>query len=169
MKVILYMATTLNGKIAKLNNETPWSEEEWISYSNVVHEVKNIVIGWNTYELMKEENEFEKIGNPFVVVLTSKNIEPNLNFAFVDSPQKALGLLKEKGFDKTLIAGGSEVNASFLQNNLIDEIYVDIEPFVFGNGVPLFAENDFNVNLEFLGIKQLSKDTIQLHYLVKKL
>lgn len=29
MKVILYMATSINGYIAREDYSTPWSEEEW--------------------------------------------------------------------------------------------------------------------------------------------
>ncbi len=33
VKVTLYMAMTVNGYVAKENDETPWSDEEWESYS----------------------------------------------------------------------------------------------------------------------------------------
>lgn len=162
------MATTLNSYIAKENNETPWSEKEWTSYANMVKSTKNIIIGYNTYKIMKENNEFEKIGNPLTIILTSKTKKSESNAIFLKSPKEALELLKEKGFKQTLIAGGSKLNSSFLTENLIDEIYIDIEPFIFGNGIKLFEEIDFEVKLKFIETKLLSKNTIQLHYLVLK-
>ncbi|TES95125.1 dihydrofolate reductase [Patescibacteria group bacterium] len=168
MRVILYMATTINGYIARKNDETPWSDEEWQSFKKKVSEIGNIVIGQRTYDIMKKGEEFQKIGNPFTIVLTRKKQEGNSNFAFVNSPKKALDLLKEKGFSEALIAGGSMLNSSFMQEDLIDEIYLDIEPFVFGNGIKLFADNDFEKKLELIETKPLSKNTIQLHYKVIK-
>ena len=167
MKVVLYMAITVNGFIAKENHETPWSNEEWESYSNTVQEFGNIIIGKKTYEVMKKSNEFSNIKNPFTVVITNQdNTEKSANFAFVKTPQKALDLLKEKGFNKALVAGGGIINSLFLQQNLINEVYLDIEPIIFGKGITLFKECDFEAKLELISTKQLSNNTIQLHYRV---
>ncbi|MDP3014847.1 MAG: dihydrofolate reductase family protein [bacterium] len=165
MKVILYMAITANGYIAKENNETPWSNEEWESFSEKAKEIKNLIIGRKTFEIMNNEAEFQKIGNPFTVIVSNEK-DNNSNFAFVESPEKALELLEEKGFEQALVAGGGMLNSSFLQKGLIDEIYLDVEPFLFGSGIKLFAENDYEAKLELLSTKQLSKNTIQLHYKV---
>ncbi len=165
MKVVLYMAITANGYIAKKNNETPWSDEEWESFSEKVKEIKNLIIGRKTFEIMDKENEFQKIGNPFTVIVSNKE-ENNSNF--VNSPEQAIDLLKEKGFSKILVAGGGMLNSSFMQKGLIDEIYLDVEPFLFGKGINLFADNDFETKLELFETKQLSKNTIQLHYRILK-
>ncbi len=165
MKVILYMAITANGYIAKENDETPWYDEEWKSFAKIVRKCKNMIIGRKTFEIMTKEGEFEKIGNPFTVVVSDKQKE---NSQFVDSPKNAINTMNEKGFGKILIAGGGMLNSSFMKEGLIDEIYLDIEPFLFGKGIKLFAENEFETKLELLETKQLSKNTIQLHYKILK-
>jgi len=76
--------------------------------------------------------------------------------------------LKKKGFSEILVAGGGKLNASFMQKGLVDEIYLDIEPFVFGSGIKLFANGEWENKLKLLGTKLLSKDTIQIHYKVIK-
>ena len=165
MKVVLYMAITANGYIAKENNETPWSDEEWESFSEKVKKIKNLVVGRKTFEIMEQEEEFQKIDNPFTVIVSNQK-ENNSNF--VNSPEQAINLLKEKGFSEILVAGGGKLNSSFMQKGLVDEIYLDIEPFLFGKGIKLFAENDFETKLELLETKQLSKNVIQLHYKILK-
>ncbi len=165
MKVVLYMAITANGYIAKENNETPWSNEEWESFSEKVKHIKNLVVGRKTFEIMEREGEFQKIGNPFTVVISNK--EAN-NSKFINSPEEAIRLLEEKGFSKILVAGGGILNSSFMKKGLVDEIFLDIEPFLFGKGIQLFAENNFESKLELLETKQLSKNVIQLHYRVLK-
>ena len=165
MKVVLYMAITANGYIAKENNETPWSDEEWESFSTKVKEIKNIVVGRKTFEIMEQGEEFQKIGNPFTVIVSNKK-EDNSNF--VNSPEQAIKLLEEKGFSEILVAGGGILNSTFMQKGLVDEIYLDVEPFLFGKGIKLFADNDFETKLELLETKQLSKNTIQLHYRILK-
>lgn len=168
MQVILYMATTVNGYIAKENNETPWSDEEWQSFSKFVKEIKNIVIGKNTYEIMKKDDEFSKIGNPFTVVVSKEDFAHNYNFTIAKSPKEALKILKEKNFTKALVAGGGMLNSSFMKEKLVDEIYLDVEPLIFGKGIKLFSDNDFDAKLELMGTKSLSKNTIQLHYKILK-
>ena len=162
------MATTVNGYIAKENNETPWSNEEWQSFSKFVKEIKAIVIGKNTYELMKKDDEFSKMGNPFTVVVSKEDFAHNSNFDIAKSPKDALKILKEKNFAKVLVAGGGMLNSSFMKKKLIDEIYLDIEPLVFGKGIKLFSDNNFDTKLELMGTKSLSKNTIQLHYKILK-
>ena len=168
MQVILYMATSVNGYIAKENNETPWSDEEWQSFSKFVKEIKNIVIGKNTYDIMEESDEFSKIGNPFTVIISKKDFAHNSNFAIAKSQKEALKILKEKNFAKALVAGGGMLNSSFMKEKLIDDIYLDVEPLIFGKGIKLFSDNNFDAKLELIGTKRLSKNTIQLHYKILK-
>ena len=76
--------------------------------------------------------------------------------------------MKGKGFTSALVGGGGKLNASFMKENLVDEIYLDVEPVVLGKGVKLFDDGEFEKSLELLVIKKISKDEIQLHYKVKK-
>lgn len=168
MKVILYMATTVNGYIAKENDDTPWSDAVWDSYYKIAKQFKAIILGRRTYEIMKEANEFEKIGNPFTVVVTNEDFAHNSSFVIAKSPKEALKILKGKNFAKVLIGGGGRLNASFMKENLIDEIILDIEPLVFGKGIKLFSDEDFEAKLELIETKSLSKNTIQLHYRILK-
>ncbi len=169
MKVVLQMAMTVNGYIAKENDETPWSDEEWANYSEMVKKIGNIILGHRTYELMKEDNTFEEIGNPFTIVVTEhpENTESS-NTIFVKSPEEALEKIKAKHFNEALVGGGSRLNSSFMKKNLVDEIYFDIEPMFFGKGIKLFADENFETKLQLLDVKNISKNLIQLHYKVVK-
>lgn len=165
MKVILYMAMTVNGYIARENGETPWSDEEWQSFAEVARRTKNLIIGRKTFEVMKADDEFVKIGNPFTVVVSSQwSDEAGYNFA--SNPISALALMQKQGFEEVLVAGGGLLNSAFMAEGLVSEIYLDVEPLIFGKGVKLFASDDFEEKLELLNVKQLSKNTVQLHYKV---
>lgn len=163
MKVILYMAMTANGYIARENGDTPWSIEEWQSFAGVVGRTKNIILGRKTYEIMKFENEFVKIDNPFVVVVSNERKDEE-SVQFEQNPINALTRMQTNGYEEVLVAGGSQLNSAFIKEGLVSEIYLDVEPMIFGKGIKLFAEADFEEKLELLGVKQLSKNTVQLHY-----
>lgn len=55
MKVILYMAVSLNGMIAKSNDDTSWiTLEEWNSYSSIVRKFGALIVGRRTYNILKK-------------------------------------------------------------------------------------------------------------------
>jgi dihydrofolate reductase len=171
MKIILYMATTINGFVAKENDDTSWvTETEWASFRSVIKRVGNLIIGSRTYEIMQKGGEFKDLEKIKVVAVASgKNFEAdNPSHSVVHSPNEAIEFLEQEGFNEALVAGGGMLNGSFMTENLIDEIYIDVEPMVLGKGIKLFDEKDFERRLELIETKKLSENEIQLHYRVLK-
>lgn len=173
MKVILYMAITVNGFIAKENDDTSFvSEIEWESFSSMIKRTGNMIIGRRTYEVMLQNNEFEKSKldkiKTVVVTNSSLNIHNKDVIFLAHSPKEALNILQKKGFKKILVCGGGKLNAGFMQENLVDEIYLDVESLVLGKGIKLFADADFEASMKLTSIRKLSKNEIQLHYKVSK-
>lgn len=170
MKTILYMAVSVNGFVAGENDDTSWvSGEEWKSFEKIANEAGNIVIGRRTYEIMSGAGELDKFGNYTVVVVTNRALRGLPRFATgVKSPEEALAILQKKEFKIALVAGGGGLNSSFLKEKLIDEVYVDVEPYVLGKGIPLFKPDDISQRLKLLEVNRFSGDTVQLHYKVEK-
>ncbi len=168
MKVVLYMAMTANGMIATDKDETPWSDAVWKSYYKIAKQFKAAIFGRRTYDIMKSVNEFEKIGNPFTVFLSKNSRVCDSNVVSTSTPQEAVDLLKQKKFKTAFLGGGSQANAAFMKAGLVDEIIIDLEPMIFGKGIKLFADEDFQAKLKLIGTKKLSKDEIQLRYKVVK-
>ena len=168
MKVILYMAASMNGFIAKSDDNTSWiSKEEWDSYSAKVRKAGNVIVGRRTYHILTKQPEFAEFKDVKLVAVSSQDF-PLLadNHSIARSPREALHQLRD--FQEVIVAGGGKLNASFLQEKLIDEIYIDIEPIVFGDGISLFHSSNFESTLKLLDTKKISEDEIQLHYKVIK-
>ena len=162
------MAISVNGMIAKKDDDTSWiSQKEWDSYSLVVRTAGNVVIGRRTYEIITKQPGFAELKDIKVVVVSSQDF-PTLseNHVITHSPQEALQKLEH--FDTVVVAGGSILNASFMNANLIDEIYLDIEPIAIGSGIPLFNTEEFENKLQLLEINKITDGEIQLHYKVIK-
>jgi dihydrofolate reductase len=168
MKIILYMAMTANGCIARQNNETDFvSEVEWRSFKKMANQVGTIIMGRKTYDIMFKAEAFSGMGAVKIVILSRKKTNVKKNVDTYSSVQSALQGLKKKGIKKVLLAGGSLTNASFMKENFVDEVYLDIEPILLGKGIPLFDSSVFEMHMRLKGIKQLSKDEVQLHYVRK--
>lgn len=159
---------TVNGLIAKKNNETEWSDEEWKSYRDMVRKTGNLITGRITYPLYEKSN-FSDMHNPLVVVLTSDVSKfDSEKVKYANTAKKAIEIVEKNGFVSALVAGGGKTNTSFLQEKLIDEIYLDVEPMIYGEGILLFSPSDTELKLELLETRKISKNTIQLHYKVFK-
>jgi dihydrofolate reductase len=167
-KVILYMAITLNGYIANKEDDTSWiSGEEWSSYSQMVQKAGNLIVGHRTYDILTKQPEFAELEKVKLIVVSNKDFQTiSTNHLIARTPKKALELLKD--YDEVIVAGGGILNASFMKENLIDEIYIDIEPSIIGKGIKLFVDEDFESSLKLLEINKITENEIQLHYAVKK-
>lgn len=170
MKVVLYMAITANGMIAKENDDTRFvSDAEWESFTAMMKKIGNYVMGRRTFEVSLESDAF-----PYPclnVVMTKKAVKNQWGDQVIftsDSPKAVLKMLEERGFDTAFIGGGAAVNTSFAREGLIDEVYLDVEPAIMGKGIPLLASGDFELKLKLLETKKLGQSTIQLHYQVIK-
>lgn len=168
MKVVMYMAITPNGLIAKSDDNTSWiSEVEWNSYSSTVQKAGNVIMGRRTYEIITKQPEFKDFEKVKIVIVSRQGVKTlSPNHFVAKSPKEGIELLKE--FEQIILAGGGKLNGSFMKEGLVDEIYLDIEPTVLGNGIPLFRDADFEAKLQLLDTKKLSDNEIQLHYKVLK-
>lgn len=170
MKTILYMGITINGYIAKEDGDSEWtSDEDLQGFYKHSKSAGNIIMGKNTYDSALEYGYFPLPG-AVNVVMTHQNNENKWGEKVIitdKSPKEVLQMLEERGFKEAFLAGGGHLNSFFMKEGLIDEIYLDVEPLVFGKGIQVFADSDFEANLELLEVNKLNKNTVQLHYLVK--
>ncbi len=164
IKIILFMAMSLDWYIQDKDKKTPWSDFDWENYKNKVSEIQNIIIWYNTYEVMKKDNEFEFIWNPITFIFTNKNIEDYWNFIFVKSYKNFLDKIKKFKFNKFLLAWWTKLNTYFIENNLVNELIIDIEPFIFWWWLKLFDNISKNKNLKLLNTKKYWNLWTQVSY-----
>jgi len=163
------MAITLDGKIAKHTTQLA----DWTSKADkkiFVDETKKagvIIMGKTTYDT---------IGRPLPGRLNiimelnadnSKNIPNSLEFTETP-PKKLIQQLTNRGFNNIILGGGSTINGLFLKENLVDEIWLTIEPKIFGEGLLLFKGADVNLDLELIEVIHLDKNVIHVRYKIKK-
>ena len=64
-----------------------------------------------------------------------------------------------------LVVGGGLTNALFLKSKLVNEVYLTIEPRLFGVGTNLLNEKNIDVQLRLTSIMKLNKQgTLHLKY-----
>lgn len=172
MKVTLFMAISLNGIIARKNNEEDFLSDDNLKTSiDLIRKTGCVIWGRKTQEMVASwENDYLEEINDVKKVVVSRSADPKLegNYLSAVSPADALEKLAKEGFKEAILSGGSGLNSSFAKESLIDEIILNVEPVVIGKGISLFADFNFELNLEYLGLKIVSDKIVQLNYKVLK-
>lgn len=164
------MAITVNGYIANTKDDTDWVKDLDALYKTIAA-FGVIVMGKRTY-LESEKYSAFPYKNALNIVMTHDKTLLNKtikNVLFTDkSPTKVIDEVKNKGYKKLLIIGGGHINGSFLKENLIDEIILDIHPMIMAKGINVF-ESDFPYkNLELSSFEQINDKILQVRYTVNK-
>lgn len=172
MKVTMVAVSSLNGKITKVDdlNIYSWtSKEDSNFFFSQIKKNNLIVMGSKTYEASRKVIKLQK--NKLRIVLT-KNPKTYLAetrngiLEFTDdNPLKLIRKLEDRGYKKMLLVGGGTINSVFLKSKSVDEIYLTIEPKIFGTGKNLIADEDLGVSLKLMNIRKLNKQgTLLLKY-----
>lgn len=116
MRVILYMATTIDGFIATKDDDTSFvTKTEWESFDAMTKKIGNLIIGRRTYDVSVADGTFPYADRFNVVVShASPPKEWGPRVAFARSPKEALSILETQGVDTACVAGGGSVNGSFM-------------------------------------------------------
>ncbi len=169
MKVILYMATTTNGFIGLPDGNSDWvADADYIPFLKTMKKCGVVIMGRKTYEVNKEDFPFKGVLN---IVLTRNNklLKQNRNVLFTNKkPKEIINLLLKKGCKQAMLIGGREMNSAFLEEGLIDEIFLSIHPLIFRDGMEIFSESSEELKLKLLSVNKLLQDLVQLHYKVIK-
>ena len=73
--------------------------------------------------------------------------------------------MEKQGYRKVCVLGGAQTYSYFLEKNLVDEIFLTIEPIVFGSGLPMFDTKQELTDFELVDSKKLNeKGSLLLHY-----
>lgn len=167
--VILYIAMSLDGYIARKNGDVDWLEGDDsepnadFGYDKFYGSIDTVIMGRKTYEQILTFGEYPYKGTKGYVY-TSEKRDNNEDVEFIDENAAALiaKLRKEDGKDIWLI-GGAGVIDEFIKKDLIDEYFITVIPCVLGEGISLFKDNNPEFKLKLLEDKTVNGMAI-LHY-----
>lgn len=171
MKIVLLAVTSIDGFIT--NGDDPniykWtSREDQKFFFQQIEKAKLIFMGSKTYETAKHFIKHKKGRTRIIFTRNPEKYKQGevkgiLEFT-KDNPVKVIERFEKLGVSEALLVGGSEINSLFFKHNLISEMYITIEPIIFGKGKKLFNSNVKSAyQLDFL--KKLNKKgTTLLHY-----
>lgn len=163
MKVILVFVSTVDGKVTKWGKPpvNAWTSQEDQHYFTELWKKSNlIVMGSNTFNA----DPIKTTSNQLLVVLTKhpedykkQEVPGQVEFTNESPLELVLGF-ESKGYEQMTVVGGAHVATSFLNDQLIDEIWLTIEPKIFGSGGNLVIEEKIDISLQLLSFEKINQE-----------
>ena len=185
--LIFFMHTSLDGFVAGLNGEMDWIKFDDALFDFVgtmTDQADTALYGRITYEMMqsywpnageqpnatKHEKEHSAWYNKVSKIVLSTTItESGLHNTKVISGQLSdnINNLKQSrngGRKNILIFGSPGASQSLLNEGLIDEFWLFVNPVILGKGMPLFKDITSTTKLKLAASKTFACGVIALHY-----
>lgn len=178
IKVSVFMATSLDGFIARPDGDIAWLHEvdpigggDDAGYGAFFNSIDVLVMGRGSFEKVMEFDPWPYGTKPVIVL--SKNLKevPEKLHDVVTietcTPQELVEKLSQAGYKHMYLDGGRIIQ-SFLQEGLVDEMTLTTIPILIGKGRALFGELENDVKLRHLGTQSWDNGFIQSQYQVLK-
>lgn len=183
-KLIFFMHTSLDGFVAGHNGEMNWIkvDDEMFDFVGTMTEQSDTALyGRITYEMMqsywptagekpnasKHDKEHSAWYNKVSKVVLSKTMQEagliNTKI-FGDHLSENIHKLKQAEGKSILIFGSPRASQSLLNEGLIDEFWLFVNPIILGKGMPLFNEITGTTKLNLVTSKTFACGVIALHY-----
>ena len=171
MKASVYIATSLDGFIARPDGDINWLGElsedgEDYGYQEFIDTVDFLVMGRNTYDKVLSFGQWP-YSKP-VVVLTNRPLTRADDLAksvetMSGSPADIVDALSKRGVEHLYIDGGKTIQ-NFLDANLIQRIIITKIPILLGEGIPLFGPLHKDFRLKHVGTQTFADGNVQSEY-----
>ena len=177
MKCSVYIATSVDGFIAKPDGDIGWlhrpeyaaADMQGLGYQDFISTVDALVMGRRTFEKVMSFEPWPYEGTP-VIVLSSgaPQIPVELQGKIrVESlpPEQLVARLKAEGLGHLYIDGGNTIQR-FLRARLIQEIIITRIPILLGAGISLFDSIGVELPLRLLAATRSDNGFVQVRYSV---
>ncbi|MBN9483831.1 MAG: dihydrofolate reductase [Bacteroidetes bacterium 43-93] len=170
-KIILFIACSLDGYIAKEDGDISWLDVvgtpgEDYGYSKIVEQTDTFILGRKTYDkVLTFGGTFPHDDRQtYVITRNGRPSVDNLHF-YSAGIDKLVHELRAKPGKDIHLDGGGELIAAFMQQNLVDEYIISIIPVLLGQGIRLFKTGDKpEMPLKLLSSTAYPSGLVQLHY-----
>ncbi len=171
-KLVLYIAMSLDGYIATLDDDLSWlsiaqKEGEDYGYVEFNQTIDTYIVGRKTYDIVLQltGGEFPqgKQHECYVITRTPKDPENGVSF-YTGNVSELIQKLKQEPGKNIYCDGGAEIVRTLMNENLIDEYIISTIPIILGDGKRLFKGGINSINVELVSSQAFDTGVVQLHY-----
>lgn len=164
MKVFIIAAISADGFIARdAMDLADWtSAEDKKLFVKLTKEAGVMVMGATTLATIGRALPGRR-----TIVYTTRAQELNIDGVepTAEEPKMLIQRLADEGANAVAICGGRSIYSLFMDAGLVDELYLTVEPTLFGDGIGLF-KNMLDTKLSLIEATNLNQNAVLLHYAV---
>ena len=165
-KVILFIATSLDGYIASKDGSVDWLFTDGdYGTTAFMKTIDTILMGRRTYEQAVDFGLRFYKGKKIYVFTKSKKLkaEDDCKIINEDAVLFTKKLIRKKVKNIWLLGGG-ELASTFQRTNLINEYNLFVHPIVLGEGISLFKNLPKVSTLKFKSYKRFDSGLVRINY-----
>jgi dihydrofolate reductase len=175
MQISVYIATSLDGYIARSNGDIDWlppinPDGEDYGYGEFIRTIDVIVMGRKSFEKVQSFNPWPYEGTPVTVLSQTLRAVPTHLTSKVSlshaSPETLSAQLASEGVKRVYVDGGQTIQA-FLRAGLITDLTITSIPVLIGSGIPLFGHLSADIRLTHLQTNAFGNGLVQSSYAVQ--
>lgn len=170
-KVVLYVAASLDGFIARTDGAIDWlplpdAAGEDYGYGAFLETVETLLLGRKTYEQVLTLGPWPYADRRCVVFSGTLGGRSDARAEFLDCDIAACvrELKREPGEGVIWLVGGAEVIAACLAGGVVDEIILTTVPVLLGEGIRLFPETTWATRLTLGSVRAFADGLVQQTY-----
>ncbi len=144
-KVVLYIATSLDGYVATPDGGVEWLDQfnEQLSntdysFDSFMDTVDTALMGKNTYEQVLTFGDWPYPNLETYVFSTSMSDDIEHAKVIKEDPKTFIDELKKNEGKDIWLIGGAKLAKAFLDHDLVDEMMIYIMPILLGEGLSLY-------------------------------
>lgn len=169
-KLVLYIATSLDGYIAKPQDDIGFlsavaQEGQDYGYAEFLEGVDAVILGRKTYDIIVSMGiEFPHSDkDSYVITRSARPATGSVKFYSGELKSLVQQLKSQKG-KNIYCDGGAEIANELIRHDLIDEFIISVIPVLVGDGIRLFKDHRPEQLIELLDVKSFDTGLVQLHY-----
>ncbi len=179
-KIIVYITTSADGFIGRLDNSVDWLERPRpkgnYGMGAFYKSIDTVLWGRKTCDMALDFQKKGVAGSAFDTrvknYVFTRSLLPSpapAGVEFVSEPIKAFATrLREKKGKDIWMMGGAGIIASFLDEGEIDEFMIHVIPKFIGEGIPLIAPRHRTVPLTLISCTKFTDGVVKLCYAFRK-
>jgi dihydrofolate reductase len=182
--LVSFMHVSLDGFTARLNGEMDWIRMDEAIFDLAVARTEKsdtALYGRNTHEIMKaywptaadnprvsrhdlSHSKWYNQVNKIVVSKTMRGQSFEKTTIISEHVAASIEALKKRTVGEIIMFGSPALTGSLMQENLIDEYWIFINPVILGQGISLYSKNLRELRLHLTEHIPFANGVVCLHY-----
>lgn len=165
-KLVLYIATSLDGYIARQSGDVDWLfHDQDYGFKKFFITIDTVLMGRRTYEQVLTFGGYPYSSTQGFVFSRTREGQQDKNVKFISGNiVKFVQDLKASEGKNIWLIGGFKIIEPLIKNDLIDEYIISIHPIILGEGIPLFPANFESIELKLKICEYFESGLVQLTF-----